>query len=114
MVLPEPVPPAITKLAGRLSNPSIQTHIIAARRRFTVPNLIKSIIVSGSSRNFRIVRVGPSGDTGGIVPFTRLPSGRRPSKIGTNPGPSPKGTDVNAAMLRAISNPCWSSTNTLV
>ena len=63
VVLPEPVPPAITKFAGLLSNPSIQTHIIAARRTFTVPNLIKSIIVRGSSRNLRIVRVGPSGET---------------------------------------------------
>ena len=94
VVLPEPVPPAITKFAGRLSSPSIQTHIIAARRELTVPNLTRSIIVSGSSLNLRMVRVGPSGETGGIVPLTREPSGSRPSKIGTIPGPSPRGTLV--------------------
>ena len=39
LFLPEPVPPAITKLAGLLSSPSIHTRIIAARRELTVPNL---------------------------------------------------------------------------
>ena len=49
-----------------------------------------------------MVKVGPSGDTGGMVPLTRDPSGSRPSKIGTMPGPSPSGTFVNAAMFLAI------------
>ena len=102
VVLPDPVPPAITKLAGRLSSPSIQTHIIAASLELTVPNFTKSIIVRGSSLNLRMVSVGPSGVTGGIVPFTREPSGRRPSKIGTSPGPSPRGTLVKAAIFLAI------------
>ena len=102
MVLPDPVPPAITKLAGRLSRPSIQTHIIAAKRELTVPNFTRSIMVNGSSRNLRMVSVGPSGVTGGIVPLTREPSGRRPSKMGTRPGPSPSGTLVNAAIFLAI------------
>ena len=102
VVLPEPVPPAITKLAGRLSRPSIQTHIMAARREFTVPNLTKSNIVRGSSLNFLIVNVGPSGEIGGMVPFTLEPSGNRPSKIGTNPGPSPNGTLVKDAIFFAI------------
>ena len=94
VVLPEPVPPAMTKFAGLESKPSIQTHIIAASLRLTVPNLIRLIMVRGSSLNLRIVNVGPSGETGGIVPFTREPSGNLPSKIGTKPGPSPRGTLV--------------------
>ncbi len=66
-------------------------------------------MVSGSSLNFLIVSVGPSGVTGGIVPFTREPSGNLPSKIGTIPGPSPNGTLVNAAIFLAICNPSPSS-----
>jgi hypothetical protein len=114
VVLPEPVPPAITKFAGFAPNPSIQIHIIAANLRFMVPNLIKLIMVNGSSMNFLIVNVGPSGDTGGIVPLTRLPSGNLPSNIGTCPGSSPKGTPVNAAMFFAIFNPSSSSTQMFV
>ncbi len=114
VVLPDPVPPAITKLAGRESKPSIHTHIMAASLRLTVPNLIKSTIVRGSSLNFRMVSVGPSGDTGGIVPFTLLPSGNLPSNIGTIPGPSPKGTDVYAAIFFEISKPSASSTQIFV
>ena len=114
VVLPEPVPPAITKFAGRLSSPSIQTHIMAASLGLTVPNLTRSIIVSGSSLNLRMVRVGPSGETGGMVPFTRDPSGRRPSKIGTIPGPSPSGTLVKPAMFFAICIPASSLIHTFV
>ena len=114
VVLPEPVPPAITKFAGRLSRPSIQTHIIAASLEFTVPNLIRSSMVKGSSLNFLIVNVGPSGEIGGIVPLTLEPSGNLPSNIGTSPGPSPSGTLVNDAMFLAIWIPLSSSIQTLV
>ena len=34
---PEPVPPAITKFAGRALKPSTQTHIMAANRLLIVP-----------------------------------------------------------------------------
>ena len=109
VVFPEPVPPEIMKFAGREPRPSTQHHIVAARATSIVPNSIKSIIVIGSARNFRIVSVGPSGDTGGITPFTLLPSGNLPSNNGTCPGPSPNGTLVNAAMFNAIFNPSSSS-----
>ena len=105
VVFPEPVPPEIMKFAGRAPNPSTQHHNVAARDKSTVPNSIKSIIVIGSSLNFLIVNVGPSGETGGITPFTLLPSGRRPSKRGTFPGPLPRGTLVKAAMFEAIFSP---------
>ncbi len=114
VVLPDPVPPAMTKFAGRLSSPSIHTHIMAARRELTVPKFTRSIIVSGSSLNLRMVRVGPSGETGGMVPLTREPSGSRPSKIGTSPGPSPSGTLVKEAMFLAICKPDSSSIQMLV
>ena len=79
VVFPEPVPPAMTKFAGRLSNLRSRPIIMAAKRELTVPKLTRSIIVSGSSLSFRMVSVGPSGETGGMVPFTREPSSSRPS-----------------------------------
>ena len=48
----------------------------------TVPKLIRSSIVYGSRENFRIVIVGPRSESGGMIAFTRLPSGRRASTIG--------------------------------
>ena len=36
----------------------------------------------GSRENFRIVSVGPRSESGGMIAFTRLPSGRRASTIG--------------------------------
>ena len=48
----------------------------------SVPNAIRSSIVYGSRENFRIVSVGPLSASGGMIAFTRLPSGRRASTIG--------------------------------
>ncbi len=48
----------------------------------TEPNAIRSSIVYGSRENFRIVSVGPRSESGGMIAFTRLPSGRRASTIG--------------------------------
>jgi hypothetical protein len=47
-----------------------------------VPNSIRSSIVYGSRENFRIVSVGPRSESGGMIAFTRLPSGSRASTIG--------------------------------
>ncbi len=46
------------------------------------PKPIRSSIVYGSRENFRIVSVGPRSESGGMIAFTRLPSGRRASTIG--------------------------------
>ena len=43
---------------------------------------MRSSIVYGSRENFRIVSVGPRRASGGMIAFTRLPSGRRASTIG--------------------------------
>ena len=74
--------------AGTAGDEDVQ--LARARRRrgtarpcgVSVPNLIRSSIVYGSRANFRIVSVGPRSASGGMIAFTRLPSGRRASTIG--------------------------------
>ena len=48
----------------------------------TEPNRIRSAASKGLRENFRIVIVGPTSDSGGMIAFTRLPSGSRASTIG--------------------------------
>ena len=73
VVLPVPVPPEMRTLSFP------RTH--AARNwadfAVSVSNAIRSSIVYGSRENFRIVSVGPLSESGGMIAFTRLPSGRR-------------------------------------
>lgn len=56
-------------------------------RNFTIsgesdPNRIRSSACSGRRENFRIVMVGPTSDSGGMIALTREPSGSRASTIG--------------------------------
>ncbi len=78
VVLPEPVPPEMMTLQRQAPmTPSTRAPsglIEAYSTRF--------FIVSLSFRNFRMVSVGPSSDSGGPMTLTRLPSGRRASQIG--------------------------------
>ena len=46
------------------------------------PMLTMSSTVSRFFENLRIVSSGPESDSGGMIAFTRLPSGRRASTIG--------------------------------
>ena len=78
VVLPEPVPPEMRMF----SLPRTQASRNCAAFGVSVPNLIRSSIVSGSLRNFRIVSVGPVSASGGMIALTREPSGRRASTIG--------------------------------
>ena len=87
VVFPEPVPPATSMLHGADPIPSANTHSNDASLGEMVPNFIKSTTVSGSLSCFLMVRVGPFGETGGIVAFTRLPSGNLPSSRRL-PGPT--------------------------
>ena len=87
VVLPEPVPPATKILDGAEPIPSANIHNSEASLGDIVPNFIKLTTVSGSFICFLIVIVGPFGETGGIVAFTRLPSGNLPSKS-KFPGPT--------------------------
>src|SRR2546423_13230685 len=78
VVLPVPVPPEMRMFSFPLTQ--------AARNWAAFgeidPNEIRSFIVYGSRENFRIVSVGPLRASGGVVAFTRDPSGRRASALG--------------------------------
>lgn len=82
VVFPDPVPPAIMMFDGFTPHPSITSHRNAASSYVSVLFSIRSIIVSGSFLNFRIVSVGPSALMGGIVAFIRLPSSNLASSSG--------------------------------
>ncbi len=78
VVLPEPVPPE-TITFSRVRMQARRKSIISG---ISVPNDTRSSTVKGSRANFRIVTVGPSTASGGMIAFTREPSGRRASTIG--------------------------------
>ena len=78
VVLPVPVPPEISTF----SLPLTQAARNCAALGETEPNEIRSFIVYGSRANLRIVSVGPLRARGGMIAFTREPSGRRASTIG--------------------------------
>ncbi len=78
VVLPVPVPPE-TRM---FSFPFTHDARNCAARGEIVPKVIRSFIVYGSRENFRIVSVGPLSASGGMIAFTREPSGRRASTIG--------------------------------
>src|SRR5919202_3570851 len=78
VVLPVPVPPEMRLF----SFPFTQAARNCAAFGEIDPNEIRSFIVYGSRENFRIVSVGPLSASGGMIAFTREPSGRRASTIG--------------------------------
>src|SRR5205814_9802342 len=78
VVLPVPVPPEMRTL----SFPFTQAARNWAAFGEIDPKEIRSFIVYGSRENFRIVSVGPLRASGGMIAFTREPSGRRASTIG--------------------------------
>lgn len=65
VVLPELVPPDMIAFADLTPRPSMHNHKNPARSSEIVFALIKSIMVNGSFLNLRIVKDGPSGETGG-------------------------------------------------
>ena len=72
------------------------------------PKRSRSSILKGSLRNFRIVSVGPDTASGGMIAFTREPSGRRASTIGDA---SSTRRPIREMILSMIRRRCWSSTN---
>ena len=65
-----------------------------------VPNEMRSFIVYGSRENFRIVSVGPLSASGGMIAFTREPSGRRASTIGDDSSIRRPIVDTILSMMR--------------
>ena len=78
MVLPEPVPPEMRMFIRDWTQPRMYCCISSV----TASSSTSLSMSSGWATNRRIDRLGPSSDTGGIVAFTREPSGRRASSIG--------------------------------
>src|SRR3989442_15034204 len=81
VVFPEPVPPE----TSMFSRERTQARTNCAMGSVMVPNLIRSVILYGSFENFRMVRMGPFRDRGGMMTLTREPSLRRASTIGDPP-----------------------------
>ena len=104
VVLPEPVPPEMRML----SLPRTHASRNWAHFGVSVPKRSRSSILKGSLRNFRIVSVGPETASGGMMAFTREPSGRRASTIGEA---SSMRRPMREMILSMIRSRCWSSTN---
>lgn len=102
VVLPAPVPPLIRMLQRRWTAPSRNTSISSLK----VPDASRSVACSGSLRNLRIDRQGPSSASGGMMALTRLPSGRRASTIGLD---SSMRRPSGARMRRMTRSTCSSS-----
>ncbi len=65
-----------------LSRPRTQASRKSAVRWLNEPKLTRSLTVSGSAENLRMVSAEPSMASGGMTALTRDPSGRRASTIG--------------------------------
>src|SRR5260370_24250090 len=73
VVFPEPVPPE----TSMFSRDRTHARTNCAIGSVIVPNLIRSVILYGSFENFRMVRMGPFNDSGGMMTLTPDPSFRR-------------------------------------
>ncbi len=78
VVLPAPVPPETTIFSRIWTHASSKSAISAA----SVPKRIRSSTLYGSWENLRMVIAGLSIASGGMMAFTREPSGRRASTMG--------------------------------
>ena len=96
VVLPLPVPPVMSTF----SFPRTQAARKCAALLEIDPKLIRSSIVYGSRENLRIVSVGPRRASGGMIAFTRLPSGRRASTIGDDSSTRRPTIDTILSMMR--------------
>ena len=104
VVLPAPVPPETTTL----SRPRTQASRKSAVRSLSEPNLIRSLTVSGSAANLRMVSALPSIASGGTTAFTRLPSGSRASTMGED---SSTRRPMRETILSIVRRRCASSLN---
>ena len=104
VVLPEPVPPEIRTFSLPRTHASRNWPDLWV----SVPNLIRSAIVNGSRRNFRMVSDEPRTASGGMMALTREPSGRRASTYGED---SSIRRPIRLMILSMIRRRCASSTN---
>src|SRR4051794_41948500 len=83
VVLPVPVPPEMRMFSFPLTHDARNCAAFGEIE----PNEIRSFMVYGSRENFLIVSVGPLRASGGVIAFTREPSGRRGATLGGAPSP---------------------------
>ena len=76
--MPLPVPPEISMLTSALDRPASTSPISGVRLWLAM----RLSICSGTAAKRRIDITGPSSASGGMITFTREPSGRRASAIG--------------------------------
>ena len=100
VVFPAPLPPDTMTLRRP------RTH---ARRNWSASGVMdewrrSSSGESGSRRNLRTVRTGPTSESGGMTAFTRDPSGRRASTMGD----ASSQRRPSGAMIRWMTRMTWS------
>ena len=104
VVFPAPVPPDTRML--------IRPPTAARRKSVTcsesVPKEIRSCDSNGSWENLRMVRTGPSNASGGMMAFTREPSGSRASTYGED---SSMRRPTRATILSMVRRSCSSFRN---
>ena len=104
VVLPEPVPPETIILSLPLTAASRKRSILEE----TEPQVKRFSAEIGVLPNLRIVRIGPTRDTGGIITFTREPSRSLASHIGLD---SSTCLPTRDTILSIICIRCWLSLN---
>ncbi len=105
VVLPVPVPPEMRTFSLPVTQAA---RNCAAFGRDRCRSAIRSLIVYGSRENLRIVSVGPLSASGGMIAFTREPSGRRASTIGDDSSTRRPTCETILSMMRSR---CALSTN---
>ena len=106
VVLPAPVPPEIRMLM-RPAPPPTAPRSISGEMLF---NSSSASAVSGPVPKRRMESAGPSSASGGMMAFTREPSGRRASTIGED---SSMRRPTGETMRSMICIRCRSSRNTI-
>ena len=102
VVFPEPVPPE-TRMLSRERTMARSTATISG---VSVPRRIRSSTVSALRPKRRMESSGPSRASGGMMAFTREPSGRRASTMGEL---SSMRRPTRDTMRSMICSRCWSS-----
>ena len=97
VVLPLPVPPEIS----RFSFARTIARSSCAMAGVSVPRRTRSSTVSGTRENLRIDSAGPSSASGGMIAFTREPSGSRASTMGLDSSTRRPTRETMRSMMRS-------------
>ena len=103
VVFPDPVPPETTMLTRARTQAAEELH----HRRRERPQRDEVVrATSGRSANLRMVTTGPQSERGGMIAFTREPSGSRASTYGDDSSTRrPSGATIRSIRWRTCSSP---------